>query len=33
MIDDSSVLSIPQIDRDGSTVFITPQSPAAANNE
>ena len=33
MIDESSSLSIPHIDRDGSTVFITPQSEEAANNQ
>ena len=33
MIDDSSTLSLPHIDRDESMAFITPQSEEAANNE
>ena len=33
MIDDSSILSIPHIDRDSSKVLITPQSEEAANNQ
>jgi len=33
MIDDSSTLSIPHIDRDDSKAFITPQSEEAANNQ
>jgi len=32
VITDGSVLTLPTVQRDGSTAFQTPQSPEAANN-